>query len=703
MADKQFIKTSVDGDIGVVTIDNPPVNSLSTVAFGQLGEAMQKLVADPKVKGIVLVGSGDNFSAGFDLSSVDKIPDPATIRAGNPQVYRMLDAIEDSPKPVVAAIKGVALGGGLEVAMACHYRVAAAGASVGLPEVQVGLLPGAAGTQRLPRLIGLPDALQIICQGQQIKAEKAKDLGLVDEIAPADQVLSRSLAFAREKSSSSAHPKARELASKLPDKDTAGMIFQFAKGEVAKKAGAMIAPGKALEAIEAGVVGGYAKGLEKELDNFVDCFTSPQADGMIHFFFAQRGTTRIPELKDVKPAGSLTKVGVVGGGTMGRDIAFVHLISGKSVTLLEADQGRLDAAVDTIRGHFQRRVDQGRMTPEKMKAAMDRLKPTLDYKDFASAELIIEAVFEKMEVKKDVFTKLAKVVSPTCVLASNTSTLPITELSTVTPDPSRMIGLHFFSPARVMPLLEIIRTAKTSPQTIATCMAHAKEIKKTPVLVGDCYGFLTNRIAMAYGSESGQLLDEGADVAFVDKVIVKFGMPMGPFTMGDMAGNDIGYHAAPGMMKAYPKRSRPISPIARKMFEAGRHGQKSGKGFYKYEPGDNQGKRDPDFEALAQAVYQERGKPPRTDFTEQEIHERIMYVLVNAAAECLQEGIALKPSDVDVATVMGFGFPPWRGGLMHWAEKEGYGKIVSALDGYAKKHGAFYEPCDWLRNAAKRA
>lgn len=701
MSGRQVIHRQTRDGVAVVTIDNPPVNSLIPEAFGQIGEAVAAAAKDASVSAIVLVGAGDNFSAGFDLSSVEKLPGPTEIKEANTKVYRMLDAIEDVGKPVVAAIRGVALGGGLEVAMACHYRVAADSATLGLPEVQVGLLPGAAGTQRLPRLVGLQEGLQIICQGQQIKAAKAAEIGLVDRLAPADKVLEEAIAFAKTKAKEPApYRKARELFDKLPDAETAAMIFQFAKGEVAKKAGKMIAPGKALECIETGVLEGYAKGLEKEVENFIACATSEQAEGLVHFFFAQRATTRIPELKETKPGAPLQKVGVVGGGTMGRDIAFVHLISGKEVTLLEANNDRLEAAVDVIRGHFQRRVDQGRMSPEKMKAAMDRLHPTLDYADFKNLDLVIEAVFEKMEVKKDVFEKLAKVVSPTTILASNTSTLPITELATVVKDPTRMIGLHFFSPARVMPLLEVIRAKETSWETIAACMALAKEIKKTPVLVGDCYGFLTNRIAMAYGAEAAFLLDEGADVEEIDRAIVDVGMPMGPFTMGDMAGNDIGYHAMPGMMKAYPKRTRKPSLIAHKMYEAGRHGQKAGRGFYLYEAGSTQGKPDPELKTLIDEARKEMGITPRRDISQQEITERIMYTIVNAAAECLEEKIALKESDVDVATVMGFGFPPWRGGLMHYAQKEGFKKIVAALDGYAKKYGSFYEPCQWLRDKA---
>ncbi|MFO0944631.1 MAG: 3-hydroxyacyl-CoA dehydrogenase NAD-binding domain-containing protein [Planctomycetota bacterium] len=480
-------------------------------------------------------------------------------------------------------------------------------------------------------------------------------------------------------------------------------IFMFARKMVADKAGKMVAPMKALECVEVGVKEGYEKGLAKELDNFIELALGEQALAMIHFFFAMRGTTRIPDLKNHQnEAKPIAKVGVVGGGTMGRDIAFVHLLSGKTVTLLEADQQRLDAAVEAIKGHFSRRVDRKKMTPEKMQNTLAKFKPTLNYEDFRDVDLVIEAVFEKMEVKKEVFKKLAPVVRRDAVLASNTSTLPIAELASVVEGPERVIGLHFFSPARVMPLLEEIRTSQTSPATVVTCLNLAKDIKKTPVLVGDCYGFLTNRIAMSYGSEANAILQEGASVEQIDKAIKEFGLPMGPFTMGDMAGNDIGYHAAPGMMKAYPERSRPLPAFAEKMFQAGRHGQKAGKGFYLYKSGSSEGMRDPEFEKILAESRKEAGITPRTDITDQEIVERIMYTWVNAAALCLEEGIALKASDVDVATVMGFGFPVWRGGLMHYAEKTGWRKVVSALDGYAKKYGPIYAPAQWLRDQASK-
>jgi 3-hydroxyacyl-CoA dehydrogenase len=416
---------------------------------------------------------------------------------------------------------------------------------------------------------------------------------------------------------------------------------------------------------------------------------------MVHFFFAMRATTRVPEFKDLKSkARPVNSVGVVGGGLMGRDIAFVNLMGGKEVALIEVDQGRLDAAVEIIRGHFQRRVDRGRMSQDKMDAALARLQPTLDYADIADVDLVIEAVFEDMDVKKEVLSKVNAAVSKEAFITSNTSTLPITELAKAVDGPERVIGLHYFSPARAMPLLEIVRTKQTSAETIATSFALAKATRKTPVLVADCYGFLTNRIILPYGQEAAMLVEEGATIQQVDEALVEFGMPMGPFTMGDMAGIDIGYHAAPGMMKAYPEKFR-VSATGRMLYEAGRYGQKTGKGYYQYEEGKRQGTHDPEVDKIIEAARKEKGVTPR-EISNDEILERIIYMWVNEAAYCLDEAVALKPGDVDVATVMGFGFPPWRGGLMFYAQKVGYKKIYDTLADYAEKYGGPYKPSEWL-------
>lgn len=705
MSESQVVRSDRRDAIALIQIDNPPVNSLSLAVFSQLGEALEAAIKDPAVTGIVLTGTGQNFSAGFDLSTVETFKDPAELREGNPKVYRMLEAMEDSPKPIVAALKGSVLGGGLEVALGCHYRVADESASLGLPEVRVGLLPGGGGTQRLPRLVGLQEGLTMICQGEPINASKAAKVGLVDKLVPEGSLEAEAIAMAQAKSKpGTTHPKARERKDQLPNWLMAQGIFMFAKKMVADKAGKMIAPLKALECVEVGVKEGYEKGLAKELDNFIELAFGAQAQAMIHFFFAMRGTTRIPDLKEHQASAKpIKKVGVVGGGTMGRDIAFVHLLGGKTVTLLEADQARLDAAVEAIKGHFSRRVEKKKMKPEKMQESFGRLAPTLNYADFADVDLVIEAVFEKLEVKREVFANLGKVVCRDAIVASNTSTLPIAELAKAIEGSERVIGLHFFSPARVMPLLEVIRTNETAPATVVTCLNLAKDIKKTPVLVGDCYGFLTNRIAFAYGSEANALLMEGASIEQIDKALVEFGLPMGPFTMGDMAGNDIGYHASPGMVAAYPDRSRPMPAFAKRMFEAGRHGQKAKKGFYRYKDDSGKGAPDPEMDKIVEDSRREAGITPRKDITDQEIVERIIYTWVNAAALCLEEGIALKPADVDVATVMGFGFPPWRGGLMFYAQTEGFGKIVAALDKYAAKYGPIYTPAQWLRDQAAKA
>jgi 3-hydroxyacyl-CoA dehydrogenase len=687
------------GDLAIVTLNNPPVNSLSFQMFSQIEEAMQELIADRSVRGIVLVGSGRNFSAGFDLSSVSKDVKPDFIAENMPKTHRMLDLMEDSPKPIVAAIAGNALGGGCEVALGCHYRVADKTATLGLPEVKVGLLPGAGGTQRLPRLIGLMDGLQVIGQGKMLGGAKALELGLVDQLVEPGQVLEAAMKLALEKSGSSTHPKAREKSDKLPPREMAEQMFAMARHMIDSAPVRFRAPARAVACIEAGVLEGYEAGIAAEQKLFVDCYFDEQAQGLIHFFFASRSTGKIKELEGVAPV-PVARVGVIGGGTMGRDIAFVHLLAGYPTHLLEVDQGRLDAAVATIKGHFARRVEKKKLSPADAEKLFAQLTPTLDYASLAGVDLVIEAVFERMDIKKDVFTKLAAACKPGCILASNTSTLPIAELAEVTKDASKVIGLHFFSPARAMPLLEIIRFGSTSKETIQTCLQVAKKIGKTPVLVRDCYGFLTNRIAFAYGAEANALLEEGATIEAIDQATVAFGFPMGPFTMGDMAGNDIAYHAIPGMIQAYPNRARPVSPLVDMMFRAGRHGQKAGKGFYAYDE-NKKAKPDPEMAGMVDEVRRVRGVTPRTDISAEEITERIVYTWVNIAADCLEDGTALTPDDVDVATVMGFGFPAWKGGAMNYARQVGFGKIVNALDRYAAKYGKVYEPSAWLRRAAE--
>jgi len=697
MSDEGRVTVERRGSVAVITIDHPPVNALSLTVFRELGEKITEVANDDKVEAVVLTGAGKNFSAGMDLSSLEHIGGPDDIRKNNSILHRLLKAMEDSPKPLVAALKGNVLGGGLEFAMPCHYRIADETTSLGQPEVNVGLIPGLGGTQRLPRIIGLPDGIQMVCGGRPINAQRALGLGLLDKLTSSNKLLDDAVEFALERAKADGPlPKARERADKMPPAEVLDQIFQMARMQVQQKAGRMVAPMKALEAVESGIKEGYDKGIETEMEKFIDCLFGEQAQAMIHLFFAQRGTSRVPEFKDLKSkARPVKSVGVIGGGLMGRDIAFVHLQAGKEVALIEVDQERLDAAVEVIRGHFQRRVDRGRLSKEKMDAALGRLKPTLDYADIADVDMVVEAVFEKLDLKKQILSKVNAAVPRDVFIASNTSTLPISELAAAVDGPERVIGLHFFSPARVMPLLEMVRTDQTSEETIATCFGLAKEIRKTPILVKDCYGFLTNRSIWSYSQEAATLVEEGASVQQVDEALVEFGMRMGPFTMADMAGIDIAAHAAPGMMEAYPDKVR-IVHVAEKMYETGRYGQKVGKGYYQYEEGKREGKPDPEVGSIVEEVRKELGITPR-EISKEEILERTLYLWINECAYCLEEGVALKPSDVDIATVMGFGFPPWRGGLMLYARQVGYKKIYDTLAKYAEKFGGGpYTPSEWL-------
>ena len=688
----------IRGSVGFITIDHPPVNSLSQEIYQELEATFQQATDDPAIVAIVFIGANDTFSAGFDLSTIENdLPSEGELREGNLRIHRFKESIEDSAKPVVAAITGVALGGGLELAMACHFRIATSASKLGLPEVQVGLIPGGGGTQRLPRLIGPIEAIKMICGGSQVSADKALKLGLVDQVVPEDQLVEVSEGFALEQASGGPWPKTRERKDNLPGWIKSAFLFPVAKRKVREKAGIYTAPMKAFQCIETGVRKGYQEGIEQERRDFGAAFFGEQSKGLVHLFFASRKAVQISELEDATTK-SIETVGIVGGGTMGRDIAFVNLLSRKNVVLVEADQQRLDAAMEVIRGHCQRRIDRGRMTPERMQLALDQIRPTLDYGDLSEVDLIIEAVVDDEGVKKRVLARINQVVSSDTIITSNTSTISIARLAEAVEHPQRVMGLHFFSPVRVMPLLEEIRTGATSPETARTCLEYAKAIKKTPILVGDCQGFLTNRLAMASGAEANALLQEGASLQQVDRVCVEFGLPMGPVQMGDMAGVDIWYRAMPGMQTAYPDRCRSLSPLAKAMFDAGRHGQKVGKGYYRYEPGGRDPLPDPEFDELVAVAQRELGITPRSEISDEEVLERLLYTWVNAAAFCLEEGVVLRSSDVDIASVLGFGFPAWRGGLMYWAAEVGYKNIADRLDCLAETISPVFKPAGWLRD-----
>jgi 3-hydroxyacyl-CoA dehydrogenase len=538
--------------------------------------------------------------------------------------------------------------------------------------------------------------------GKQLGAAQAAALGLVDRVVDerADDLTRAAVAFARERAAAGGpYPKARLRADKLPPADAAGVLLDALRVKVERQAGPLVAPRRTVEAVAAGILLGYEAGRETEMRGFAECLQGAQARGLIHFFFASRATANVSELRGLAPR-AVRDVAVIGGGTMGRDIAYVNLAAGRRGALVEANRERLDAAAAVVREHFARRAARGEMSDSAAGDAVARLTPTLDYAALATADLVIEAVVEVMEVKREVFARVAAAAPPDAILASNTSTLPIGELARGVADPGRVVGLHFFSPARVMKLLEVVRAGVTSPLTIATALAYAREVGKTPVLVGDVYGFVSNRLSMAYGVEAAALLEEGASVEQIDGALVRFGMPMGPLQMSDMAGVDVGHLIGPGLQAAYPERYRP-SRVSRLLYDAGRFGQKTGRGYYRYEPGQKVGASDPEFETLLADARRCSGTGAvRTNIGDDEIVERVLYATVNEGAHCLGEGVARTPGDVDVVFVLGFGFPAWRGGPMRWAEEVGWARVVEALDRYADTYGERLRPAGWLREQA---
>jgi len=654
-----MIRTEQQNGIYVVTADNPPVNALSNGVREGLAKAIADAGADPAVRAIVVACAGRTFFAGADIAEFTKGMQP-------PLPPDLCDMIEASEKPVVAAIHGTALGGGLEVALACHYRIAVPSAKLGQPEVKLGLLPGAGGTQRLPRVAGAELALKMIVLGDPIGAREAAEAGLVDRLAGEDRLLADAIAFAREIADARPLPRA---GGRTASADPA--LFDTFRAANAKKLRGYDAPEACIEAVRAATTMPFREGLALERQLFLKLVMGEQSAALRHIFFAERTAGKIDGLPEGTTPLPVRKVGIVGAGTMGGGIAMNFLSAGVPVTIVEMKQEALDRGVATIRRNYEGNVARGRLTAEGLEKAMALLTPTLSYDDLADADLIIEAVFEDIGVKKDVFKKLDAVAKPGAILASNTSFLDVNEIAAVTARADHVLGLHFFSPANVMKLLEIVRGAKTAPAVLATAMAAAKAIRKVAVIAGVCHGFIGNRMLEQRQIEAVKLLMEGVTPQQIDKAHVDFGMPMGPFQMADLAGIDIGWHRDP----------QRIESITDALCAAGRLGQKAGKGFYDY---DDQRRATPSAEA--QAIIDDfaaRSGAAKRAVGSEEILERTLYPMVNEGAKILDEGIAQRASDIDIVWIYGYGWPPYRGGPMFWADRVGLTKIVESL----KKHG----------------
>ncbi|HEY5722633.1 MAG TPA: 3-hydroxyacyl-CoA dehydrogenase NAD-binding domain-containing protein [Allosphingosinicella sp.] len=653
------ISTKRHGDVLIVTSNNPPVNALSFAVREGLVKAMEEADGDDSVKAVVIVCQGQTFFAGADITEFGK---PMQM----PMLPQVVDIIENCTKPVVAAIHGTAFGGGLEVALASHYRVAVPSAKLGVPEVKLGLLPGAGGTQRLPRVAGVGKALEMAATGNPIGAKEAYEIGLVDRLIEGD-LEQHAVAFAEEVKDARPLPKSSERDEKLAEARTNPAIFDDFRKANARKFRGFDAPEYNVRAIEAAVAKPYGEGVQDERRLFMELMTGTQARAQQYFFFAERKASKIEGLPEDTKAREIGRVGVIGAGTMGGGISMNFLSAGIPVTIVEMAQEALDRGTGVMRKNYEASAAKGRMSAEQVEGAMGLLKPTLSLDDLADCDLIIEAVFENMDVKKDIFDKLDKVAKPGAILASNTSSLNIDEIAAATSRPQDVVGLHFFSPANVMKLLEVVRGAKTAPDVLVTAMQLAKKIKKVAVVAGVCHGFIGNRMLMPRQVEATKLLLEGATPQQIDKVHVDFGMPMGPFQMADLAGVDIGWHRDPSR----------IENVRDALCAVDRWGQKKGAGFYDYDE-----KRRPSPSPVVQQIIEDFSKKEgveRREIGDQEIVERTLYTMVNEGAKILEEGMAQRASDIDVVWVYGYGWPVYRGGPMFWADTEGLAKIVEGL------------------------
>ncbi len=683
----------VHGDVAVITLNNPPVNGLGFATRQAIAAALDQANADPTVQAIVLTGAGKAFSGGADINEFNSPKAYA-----EPNLLSVIRAVENSAKPVVAAIHSVAMGGGLELALGCHYRIAAPGTSVALPEVKLGLIPGAGGTVRLPRALGVETALNMIVSGEPVKSELLAQLPgqkLFDKMAGSpDSLAEEAMAFARSIAAVRPLPRVRDLPCRHPQGDA---YFQFARNMVQGMAKNFPAPGKCVDAVQNATKKPFEQALLEERQAFINLMNTSECRALRHLFMAERAASKIPDIPSDTPRREIAKVAVIGAGTMGGGIAMNFLNAGIPVTILEMKQEALDRGIATIRKNYEAQVKKGKLRQDKYEQRMALLSTTLDYKELASADLVIEAVFEDMGVKQKVFETLDAVMKPGAILASNTSTLDVNQIAAFTKRPQDVVGLHFFSPANVMKLLEVVRGAQTGKDVMATVMAVAKKIKKTAVVSGVCDGFIGNRMIEQYSRQAGFLLDEGCTPQQVDKAIEKFGFAMGPFRMGDLAGNDIGW--AIRKRRYVEKPGMKYSASADRLCELGRFGQKTGAGWYDYQAGKRDAVPSPVVATLIEEHRKALGLTPRK-ISDEEIVQRLVFSLVNEAAHLLEEGIAARASDIDMVYITGYGFPVFRGGPMQYANEFGLFNMVQAMKRFQQNpndDARFWEPAPLIR------
>ena len=665
---------TIEGDVGVLTLNSPPVNALSAPVRAAINDGIRQAIDNPAVKAIVLICDGKTFIAGADITEFGKAP-------SGPSLFDAQAMIENAPKPVIAAIHGTALGGGLEVALTCHYRVAVPSAKCGLPEVNLGLLPGAGGTQRLPRIVGPEKALEMVTAGTHVGAKACKEMGLVDELAEEGKLREGAIAFAR-KIVAENRPlkKVRDLNEKVEAARGHPEIFANFRKANARKFRGFLAPEYNIQCIEAAVNLPFDEGIKVEQKLFRELVTGTQSAAQRHVFFAERQVWKLPDVPADTPIIPVSKVGIIGAGTMGGGIAMNFLNAGMPVTIVETKQDALDRGLATIRKNYENTAKKGRMTMEDVEKRMSLLKGTLALEDLADMDLVIEAVFENMDIKKDVFGKLDKIVKQGAILATNTSALNIDEIATAVKRPEAVIGLHFFSPANVMRLLEVVRADKTSKSVIATSMQIAKKIGKIAALVGVCPGFVGNRILAQRQREANKLILEGAMPWDVDRVLYDFGLPMGPFAMSDLAGLDIGWS----------KEKSKGETIRDVLCEMDRRGQKTGAGFYDYDENRN-AKPSPIVEKIILDFAAKKGIN-RRQISDQEILERCVYPMINEGAKILEEGKAIRASDIDIVWINGYGFPVYRGGPMFYGDTVGLDKVLAKMKEFQAQMGDDFKP-----------
>ena len=685
---KGKVNYTVNGNIAILEVDNPPVNPLSSGVRAGLAEYIAKANEDDAIEGIILTGAGRSFIAGADISEFGQ-------KSDGPDLHTALKDIEFSKKPVLAAINGTALGGGLETALVCNYRMGTEKAIVGLPEVNLGLLPGAGGTQRLPRLIGPSQALKMMLAGTPMSAKKALQQGVIDAISE-NSLIDDAIAFLQEKIGSEEHPKVRDKNKKVLEARGDDNVLAEAKALAAKTRRGQFAPGQIISCVEAAInEDDFDVGMKKESEYFLECLMNPQREAMIHIFFGERAASKISDIPKDTPLLPISSAGIVGSGTMGGGIAMNFANAGIPVLVLDQDEKNLERGMGVIERNYQMMVDRGRMTPEQKDMVLGLITPTLSYEDLANVDIAVEAVYENLELKQEIFKSLDAVTKDHAILASNTSGLDIDAIASSTNRPGKVVGTHFFSPANVMRLLEVVRGKESSNETMATVMSIGKKMGKAAVVSLNAPGFIGNRMLAGYTYQANMLLLEGALPNQVDSALESFGMSMGPFRMMDLVGLDLGWRAR--------KLADMETPLANKISDAlceqDRFGQKTSKGFYNYSEGSRAPNAAPENEPIYKEIS-EQNNIKRREISDQEIIDRCILALVNEGARILEEGVAQRSGDMDIVYINGYGFPIWRGGPMFYANQLGLSEVINKMNDFSELDAHFWKPAPLLRKLA---